>query len=40
MREPVLGASPWASPVGVMLLPDGRWSGGADPYTLACVLGV
>jgi gamma-glutamyltranspeptidase/glutathione hydrolase len=38
LRQPVLGASPWASPVGLMRMNDGRWTGGADPYTLACVL--
>ena len=39
LREPALGASSWASPVGLMRREDGEWSGGADPYTLACVLG-
>jgi gamma-glutamyltranspeptidase / glutathione hydrolase len=35
MREAKLGASPWSSPVGLMRLPDGSWTGGADLYTMA-----
>ena len=35
-----LGSSPWASPIGLMRLEDGSWTGGADPYTMACVLAV
>jgi gamma-glutamyltranspeptidase/glutathione hydrolase len=38
LRQPILGASPWASPVGLARQEDGSWSGGADPYTMACVL--
>jgi gamma-glutamyltranspeptidase / glutathione hydrolase len=37
LRNPILGSSPWASPVGLMRLEDGNWTGGADPYTNACV---
>jgi gamma-glutamyltranspeptidase/glutathione hydrolase len=38
LREPALGASPWASPTGLMRTADGVWTGGADMYTMACVL--
>lgn len=38
LREPALGASPWACPTGLMHTADGAWTGGADMYTTACVL--
>jgi gamma-glutamyltranspeptidase/glutathione hydrolase len=38
LREPAVGASPWASPTGLMRTQDGAWTGGADLYTMACVL--
>ena len=37
LHEPALGAAPWASPVGLMRLDDGSWTGGADPYSMACI---
>jgi gamma-glutamyltranspeptidase/glutathione hydrolase len=37
LQEPALGAAPWASPVGLMRLDDGSWTGGADPYSMACI---
>jgi gamma-glutamyltranspeptidase/glutathione hydrolase len=37
-RPPVLGGSPWASPVGVARLEDGRWTAGGDMYTMACAV--
>jgi len=37
LREPALGASPWASPVGLIRQEDGSWTGGADLFTQACV---
>jgi gamma-glutamyltranspeptidase/glutathione hydrolase len=37
-KDPSLAAPYWASPVGLMRLEDGSWTGGGDPYSMACVL--
>jgi gamma-glutamyltranspeptidase/glutathione hydrolase len=39
LQPPMLGGSPWASPVGLIRREDGTWTGGADLYTNACVVG-
>ncbi|MBV9280798.1 MAG: gamma-glutamyltransferase [Chloroflexi bacterium] len=38
VKDPSLAAPYWASPVGLVRLEDGSWTGGGDPYSMACVL--